>query len=153
VRSITGSNKNSGIQTGVIDEVACKQEVRHGAKRNRPNQYHLLAIAIAVALSRRIMAVAWFGEFAVGANAGLRVHAPEQPIIARGHGRIGFRVDEQPFPAQGGTQVRVAGIKAFAFGLGNHAAPPVFPVCTSGTVCPDAMSSARLTATVASLIL
>jgi hypothetical protein len=64
-----------------------------------PREDHLLAIAIAVALSRRIMTVAWLGQLAVGANAGLRVHAPEQPIIARGHGRIGLRVNEQPFPA------------------------------------------------------
>jgi len=81
------------------------------------------ALARAVALASRAIAISRFSKFAIGTNTGLSVHTPEQAVIAAGHRGIWFGVNEQAFPAQGGTQVWTAGIEAFAFRSCDHAAP------------------------------
>ena len=45
-----------------------------------------------------IITVSGFGEFAVWANACLRIHAPEQAIVAPRYAGIWLRVNEQTFP-------------------------------------------------------
>src|SRR5437588_11988185 len=106
---------------------------------------------MALAIGR--VAIARLSQHAVGTNAGLGVHAPEQAIVAGRHGRVGLCVYEQPFPAQSRAKVGMSGTEALALGLGDHAAPPVFNVRTSGIVWPAARSSARFTAIDASLTL
>jgi hypothetical protein len=67
-------------------------------------------------------AIARFSQFAVRADAGLSVHAPEQPIIACRHGRIGLGNNELAFPPQRWTKVGM--IRIEALGFLHHAAPP-----------------------------
>jgi len=45
-------------------------------------------------------AIARLGEFAVGANAGLRVQAPEQALIGSRHRGVGLGKDKLALPAQ-----------------------------------------------------
>jgi len=45
-------------------------------------------------------AIARLGQFAIGANAGLRVQAPEQALIASRYRGIGLGKDELTLPAQ-----------------------------------------------------
>jgi hypothetical protein len=45
-------------------------------------------------------AIARLGQFAIRANAGLRVHAPEQALIASRYRGIGLGKDELALPAQ-----------------------------------------------------
>src|SRR5580704_8720245 len=80
-----------------------------------------------------------FGHFAIRANAGLRVHAPEQPVVGTLHIRIRLRKNELSFPAQSGTKIGVFRIEALR--LADHAAPPA------------AFRMARFTATRASCTL
>jgi hypothetical protein len=46
------------------------------------------------------VAIARLGQFAIGANAGLCVQAPEQALIASRYRGIGLGKDELAFPAQ-----------------------------------------------------
>ena len=91
-----------------------------------------MAVTRAVTLPQGIVAVTRLRELTVRADAGLRVHAPKQAIIAGRHGMVALSIDEQPLPAKRGAQIRMAGIKPQALWLGYHAAPP-FALCTSGT--------------------
>lgn len=61
------------------------------------------AIAVAVTLSSVIVAVAGLGELAVGTNACLGIHAPEQTVIAGRHSGVALGVNEKPLPAKLGT--------------------------------------------------
>jgi len=90
------------------------------------------ALAGAVALAKRVVAIARFSQSAIRTDTRLRVHAPEQPIVRRRHGGIRLGVDEQAFPTKGGAPVTVACVEAFAFGYRDHAAPPL-AARTSGT--------------------
>ncbi len=80
--------------------------------------------AMTLASCRR--AVARFGELAVGADAVLRVQAPEQSFIRPRHRGIVVSQDELCFPAQSRTEVRMAGVEAIE--LAFHAAPPAFRI-------------------------
>jgi hypothetical protein len=82
------------------------------------------AFSGAMTLSSTIVAVARFGQLAVGTDASLSIHAPEQTIVAGRYGRVTFGVDEKPLPTKPGTQVRMVCIEALALGSRNHAAPP-----------------------------
>src|SRR5579864_9446571 len=85
------------------------------------------------------VAIAGLSHFAVRANAGLRVHAPEQAIVAGRHRWIRLRKNKLAFPAQRRTQVRIIRIEALR--LRPHAAPP------------EAFIIARVSATFVSLTL
>src|SRR5579862_7326070 len=89
-------------------------------------------------------AIARLGQFAIGADAGLRVQTPEKAVIACRYRRIGLGQNELALPAQRGAQVRIVGIEAFRFldQFLDHAAPP-----------DAAFKMARLTATFASFTL
>jgi len=105
----------------------------------------LAAVSGAMAASAGRGAVAGFGQFAVGADAGLGMKAPKQAVVGARNGRVVVREDEQPFPAQCGAEIGSIGIEAIGFragSLGNHAVPPE-----------AAFRMARLTATRASWIL
>jgi hypothetical protein len=82
------------------------------------------AFPCAVTLSSTIVAVAGFGQMAIGTDASLGIHAPEQTIIAGRYGRVTLGVNEKPLPTKPGTQVRMVCIEALALGSRNHAAPP-----------------------------
>src|SRR5579864_3237904 len=60
-------------------------------------------------------------QFAVRADAGLRVQAPKQAVVAGEHGRVRLGQNELAFPAQRRTQVRMSGVETR---FPNHAAPP-----------------------------
>ena len=85
-------------------------------------------------------AIARLGHFAIGTDAGLRVQAPEQAIIACRHRGIRLGENELALPAQRRAQVRMISIEALRFP--NHAAPP-----------DAAFKIARVTATRASFTL
>jgi len=61
------------------------------------------ALSGAVTLSSTIVAVAGLGELAVGTNACLSVHAPEQTVIAGRHSGVALGINEKPLPAKPGT--------------------------------------------------
>ena len=84
-------------------------------------------------------AVAGLGHFTIRPDAGLCVQAPEKAIIAGGDSWVGLGQNELSFPAQVGTQVGEVGIETLR--RFHHAAPP------------EALSMARVTATLASLTL
>ncbi len=84
-------------------------------------------------------AIPRLGQFAIRANAGLCVQAPEKAVIANRHRGIGFGKDELALPAQRWTEVRIIGVEAVQFL--DHAAPPA------------AFNIARTTATLASVTL
>src|SRR5271157_593714 len=69
-------------------------------------------------------AVARLGQLAVGANAGLGVHAPEQAVVRWRHGGIVFCQYELALPTQSRAQVFAVGIEAIGVGHQHHAAPP-----------------------------
>src|SRR5271165_1172096 len=69
-------------------------------------------------------AVARFGQFAVRADAGLRVHTPEQAVVGRRHGGVMFCLDELAFPAQCRADVLTVDVEASGVGHEHHAAPP-----------------------------
>src|SRR5438046_1581282 len=60
--------------------------------------HRYLRAAIAMALAIGGVTIARLSQHAVGTNAGLGVHAPEQAIVARRYGRVGLSVYEQSFP-------------------------------------------------------
>jgi hypothetical protein len=84
-------------------------------------------------------AIAWLGQFPIGANAGLRMQAPEQALIRSLYGGIWLGMNELAFPAQSRTEIRMIGVEAFRFF--DQAAPPA------------AFKMARATATLASFTL
>ena len=70
-----------------------------------------LAVARAVALPQGIVTVTRLRELTIRTDAGLRVHAPKQTVVARRHGRVALGVDEESLPTERGAQSRMAGIK------------------------------------------
>lgn len=64
-----------------------------------------------------------FGELAIGTDAGLRVHAPEESVVAGLNGLVVSCGDELSFPAKVGTEIRVRDVKA-GFAAMNHERPP-----------------------------
>src|SRR5271166_2983303 len=90
-------------------------------------------------------AVARLGQFAIGADAGLGVHAPEQAVVRWRHGGIVFRQYELALPTQSRAEVFAVGIEAIGVGHQHHAAPP--------ELWPAALRMARFTATFVSVIL
>jgi len=82
----------------------------------------LLALPGAVARAVLGGTVARLGQFSIGPNTGLRVHAPEQAVVTGLHVGIRLRSDELSLPPQRRTQVRAVRIEALAFP--DHAAPP-----------------------------
>jgi hypothetical protein len=64
-----------------------------------------------VALAQWIVAVTRLRELAVRADAGLRVHAPKQTVVARRHGMVALGVYEQSLPTKRGAQMRMVSIK------------------------------------------
>src|SRR5262249_19954004 len=97
-----------------------------------------LSSPVAFAVLRR--AIAGFGEDTVWSDAGLRVDTPEAAIVAAGHGGVLRDANVLSFPPQRRAEVRMINIETFSF-VDDHASPFA------------ALSSARLTATRASLIL
>src|SRR5579871_3438664 len=71
------------------------------------------ALAGSVTAARARGAVAGLGQLAVGADAGLRVHAPKDAVVGGRHGGIVFGLDELAFPAQRRTQVVAVRIESF----------------------------------------
>jgi len=67
-------------------------------------------------------AVAGLSQFAIGANAGLAVKAPEEPVVAGRHSGIGLGGDELALPSQSCAQVCV--VKVETAGSADHAATP-----------------------------
>ena len=67
------------------------------------------------------IAIARFGQFAVGTNTRLCVDAPEQAVVARRHSGVGFGENELALPPQRRTQIRMIGVEAR---FPDHAAPP-----------------------------
>src|SRR5271157_4169043 len=105
-------------------------------------------------------AVARLGQLAVGANAGLSVHAPEQAVVRRRHVGIVFRLDELTLPAQRRAEVFAVGIEAIGVGHQHHAAPPERPAAFSGpptsadfVLAGAQLRMARFTATLVRVIL
>src|SRR5207248_11627691 len=98
---------------------------------------------MALAIGR--VAIARLSQHAVGTNAGLGVHAPEQAIVAGRHSRVGLCVYEQPFPAQSRAKVGMSGTEAHALGLGDDAGHPACNLRTAGIGWPAARRSARFT--------
>jgi hypothetical protein len=70
-----------------------------------------LAVTRAVALPQSIVAVTRLRELTVRADAGLRVHAPKQTVVARRHGIVALGVDKKSLPAKRGAQLRMVSIK------------------------------------------
>ena len=70
-----------------------------------------LILAMAPTFSRA--AIAGLGQFAVGADAGLGVGAPEQAIVAGRDAGIGLRPYILALPAEGRAQSRTIGIETF----------------------------------------
>jgi hypothetical protein len=68
-------------------------------------------------------AVSWLRQFAVGANACLRVHTPEIAVIGRRHRWIGIDIQVDALPTQRRTQIRMVGIETIPL-VDNHALPP-----------------------------
>ena len=60
---------------------------------------------------RRFVAVTRLRELTVRTDAGLRVHAPKQTVIAGRHGMVALGIDEKSLPTKRGAQMRMAGIK------------------------------------------
>jgi hypothetical protein len=69
------------------------------------------AITRAVALAQEIVAITWLCELTVRTDAGLRVHAPKQTVIARRHGMVALGIYEKTFPTKRRAQLRMAGVK------------------------------------------
>ena len=86
------------------------------------------------------LAIAGFSQFAIWADAGLRVDTPEQAVVRAGYGRVRLGENELALPAQRRTEVRMTGVKAIRHT--DHAAPPE-----------AAFRTARFTATRASCTL
>ncbi len=84
-----------------------------------------IAFPGAMALPDGVAAVARLGQLAVWSDACLRVHAPEQTVVAGRHSSVALGFNEEPLPAKRGTQVRVTGVEALALGFRNHAPPPL----------------------------
>lgn len=84
-------------------------------------------------------AIAWLGQLAIGSDAGLCVHAPEQALVGGRNGGIRLGKNELALPAQSRAEIRMIGIEAFRFL--DQAAPPA------------AFKMARATATLASFTL
>jgi len=106
-----------------------RQDMRKFQKQNPP--LSALSGSVTTACLRR--AVAGLGDFPIGTDAVLGVHAPEQPVVRRLHVRIGFRKNELAFPAQCGAEIPMRDIKAI--GLANHAAPPAFKMALLTATC------------------
>lgn len=70
-----------------------------------------LAVTGAVALPQGIVAVTRLRELTVRTDAGLRVHAPKQTVIARRDGMVVLGIDEKALPTKRRAQMRMAGIK------------------------------------------
>jgi hypothetical protein len=64
-------------------------------------------------------AVTGFGKYTVWANTGLRVHAPEQPVVARLHCFVVRRRNELALPAQSRAEVRMIDVES-CFATMNH---------------------------------
>ena len=71
-----------------------------------------LSCAVTRALGRG--AVAGLGYFSIGADAGLRVHAPEDAVIGRRNSGIVLSLDELSLPAERGAQVLAVGVESFS---------------------------------------
>src|SRR5262249_29666781 len=100
----------------------------------------LAALSSPVAFAVLGRAVAGFGEDAVWSDAGLGVDAPEVAVVAAGHGGVLLDANVLSFPAQRRAEVRMINVETLSF-VDDHASPFA------------ALSSARFTATRASLIL
>src|SRR5664280_2366072 len=85
------------------------------------------------------------GQFTIGPDTGLGVHAPEQSVIRRRHRGIALHLDELSLPAQRRTKVFAFGVEAIGVEIQHHAAPP--------ELWPAALRTARFTAAFASVIL
>src|SRR5271165_3776139 len=84
----------------------------------------LFALSRAVTRPPLAATVPRLGQFAVGADAGLRIHAPEQAVVGRRHGGIMFCLDKLAFPAQCRADFLAVDIEAIGVGHERHAAPP-----------------------------
>src|SRR5579864_5181421 len=98
----------------------------------------------AVAATLAGTAISRLGQFAIGANAGLRHGAPEKAIAGAGDCGIGRGPDVLALPMQRGAQPPTFSIESFRYVA--HAAPPA--ACD-----PAAARMARFTATRARWIL
>ena len=111
--------------------------------RELRQRYMLLsALARPVAFASGIIAIAGFGEFTIGSDASLGVHAPEKAVIGRGHGVVVFGENELALPAQSAAKRFATYVEAFGIGHAHHRAPPL-----------AALRIARLTAAFATVIL
>ena len=70
-----------------------------------------MALTRAMALAQGIVAVTRLRELTIRTDAGLRVHAPKQAVIARRYGRVALGIDKKSLPTKRGAQMRIAGIK------------------------------------------
>ena len=64
-----------------------------------------------MALPQGIVTVTRLRELTIRTDAGLRVHAPKQTVIARRHGMVALGIDEESLPTKRGAQLRMARIK------------------------------------------
>jgi hypothetical protein len=88
---------------------------RVGGLHEQMSRSDLSAFSGAVTLASRGGAVARLRQFAVGADAGLGVDAPEQAFIRMRDGRIGFGKDELCLPAQSRAEIGMFGVEAIRF--------------------------------------
>src|ERR1039457_681111 len=105
----------------------------------------MFALSGSVARARHRRAGSRLGQFSIGPDAGLGVHAPEQSVIRRRHRRIVLHLDELSLPTQRRAKVFAFRIEAISVEIQHHAAPP--------ELWPAALRTTRFTAAFASAIL
>src|SRR5512146_2408433 len=97
---------------GARSRVTSRMERYPAMWMERIKREWLSAFAGAMALAPGRGAVAGLGEFAVGTDAGLGVHAPVEALVGGLNRGIRFRQNELALPAQRGAEVGVGNVEA-----------------------------------------